>query len=323
MAKKILENIAELKLRNEFANKEQLSLRLYSLELLLNDFGHSYIKDQEISRYIPIALVACIESFFRATYSEIIDYGEPYLGNINKLNKSKINIDYDMVNAIKDKKLTIGELVSYTISCNNISDIDNSLSKLLDIDFWYELKGFETDSIFEEVNLVNCKFRQDYERIKSSIARLFKLRHIFAHEFGTSVKVDKDTVNILFSDTKIFLENVREFIWFKLYPDMPETQSDMNNYEYKLLEQYDEILKEYVEKIMAQGSSGVLDFDKSLFKNSIIQWNAYRESEAKYKASAVEGGSMQPMVYASSMAKATKRKIKELEEDFPDLFQDI
>lgn len=43
-------------------------------------------------------------------------------------------------------------------------------------------------------------------------------------------------------------------------------------------------------------------------------WIAFRDAECKYQASSVEGGSMQPMVYANCLQSLTEDRIKQLEQ---------
>ena len=43
-------------------------------------------------------------------------------------------------------------------------------------------------------------------------------------------------------------------------------------------------------------------------------WIVFRDAECKYQAQAVEGGSMQPMVYANCMQSLTEDRIKQLQQ---------
>lgn len=320
MARDAIKEIMDLKSRNEFADSHQVYLRLYSLqELLKSNAGNDHISE-EVFKYIPIALVACMEGLFRSLYAEIIDYGEPYSNNVEKFNNSNKKFDYSIVNAIQSKKLTIGEFISHTLSCNNISDIDNNISILLGIKFLHELNNFETKSIFDQQKLINNSFKSNANEILKSVVTVFELRHIFCHEFGTKVEVNEDFIQELFSNTKIFLENTTDFIQSKLYPDAPETQIDMNIHAHNEFDKIDIKLEGYISKLINKDFTDMLDFDKDLFKESILKWKEYRESEAKYKSSVVEGGSMQPMIYSMNMHTTTLRKIKELEEEYPELF---
>ena len=321
MARDAIKEIMDLKSRNEFADSHQVYLRLYSLqELLKNNTGNGHISE-EVFKYIPIALVACMEGLFRSLYAEIIDYGEPYSNNVEKFNNSNKKFDYSIVNAIQSKKLTIGEFISHTLSCNNISDIDNNISILLGIKFLHELNDFETQSVLNEQVVINSNFKNNANNILKSVVTVFELRHIFCHEFGTKVEINEDSIQELFSNTKIFLENTTDFIHFKLYPDAPETQNDMNIHAHNEFDKLDIKLENYISKLRDKDFTDMLDFDKNLFKESILKWKEYRKSEAKYKSSVVEGGSMQPMIYSMSMHTTTLRKIKELEEEYPELFQ--
>ena len=117
------------------------------------------------------------------------------------------------------------------------------------------------------------------------------------------------------------MENTTDFIRSKLYPDAPETQIDMNIHAHNEFDKLEIKLETYIYELRNKDFNDMLDFDKDLFKESILEWKKYRESEAKYKSSVVEGGSIQPMIYSMSMHTTTLRKIKELEEDYPELFQ--
>ena len=88
MARDAIKEIMELKSRNEFADKHQFYLRLYSLQELLKNNSNKGHLSEEVFKYIPIALVACMEGLFRSLYAEIIDYGEPYSNNVEKFNNS-------------------------------------------------------------------------------------------------------------------------------------------------------------------------------------------------------------------------------------------
>lgn len=320
MARDTIKEIMELKSRNEFADSHQVHLRLYSLQELLKSSTGNGRTNEEVLRYIPIALVACMEGLFRSLYAEIIDYGEPYSKNVEKFNSSNRKFDYNIINAIQSKKLTIGEFISHTLSCNNISDIDNNISILLETKFLHELKNFETQSNFDEQKTISSTFKNDSKNILKSVVKVFELRHIFCHEFGTKVQVDQDIIQELFSNTKIFLENATDFIYSKLYPNAPETQTDMNIDAHNEFDKIDAKLEVYISKLKDEDFTDMLDFDKGAFEESMIKWKQYRVSEAIYKSSVVEGGSMQPMIYSMSMYTTTLRKIKELEEDYPELF---
>ncbi len=319
MRRDIVNEITDLKGRNEFSERYSFILRFYALEVLLKSVKESMIINQETLKYIPIALVACFEGFFRATYAEIIDKGEPYSSNLENFNKN-IKLDFSIFNAIQGKKLSIGEFISHALPCNRLNDIDKNMSTLLGLDFFYELENFTSDSIFADSQEISEKFKNNYDDIKRSITRVFELRHIFCHEFGIKIEADKEEIEILFEDSRTFLEHVNEFVWHILCPNSPETQTDMNQNSADYYANLDRKLTEYIDKIKNHEFFDGENFDKSLLDKSISKWKEYREITAQMYASVVDGGSMYPMMYTDGLALITQRKLSELEEDYAEVF---
>ena len=53
-----------------------------------------------------------------------------------------------------------------------------------------------------------------------------------------------------------------------------------------------------------------------MFDKTIEQWKIYRKTKAELDASVVEGGTMYPLFYASSLTATTKEKIESLKNEF-------
>src|SRR5690606_8779661 len=105
--------------------------------------------NKELLKYIPIATVACFEAFFRSVYKELIDFGKPFSDNVVKFNQSQnVKFDFEIVNAIQTKTVTVGEFISHILQCNNFEDINKNLSLLCGIDFADHIKKFKRESIF-------------------------------------------------------------------------------------------------------------------------------------------------------------------------------
>ena len=113
----LVQEIIETRERNKAgAAKGELYIRLIALE---RAFENRATTNEELIRYFPIALVACIESYFRTTIKELIDSGDPYVNNAGKL-AEKLKFDYDIVKAFQGKKISLGEFVSHMVSINNL-----------------------------------------------------------------------------------------------------------------------------------------------------------------------------------------------------------
>ena len=319
MKRDLINEITAIKSRSEFNFRHEYSSRLNDIEYAFQenlDYNGDYNK--ELLKYIPIATVACFEAFFRSVYKELIDFGKPFRDNVVKFNQSQnVRFDFDIVNAIQTKTVTLGEFISHMLPCNNFEDINKNISLLCSIDFADQIKKFKRESIFEHVNQNSKKFIDNGGQIISDIKRIFELRHIFCHEFATNIPIDKDEILRYFNNAKIFLNQTSDFIWDLIYPNAQETQADMNNYASEQFDQADNELTELISTIKeASKGHSYMTLNIDLLDESIRQWKKYREIKAKLDASVVEGGSMYPSIYASSLTTTIKEKIESLKNEY-------
>lgn len=108
----VIEEIAQVRGRRRFGSAiAELPFRLFSLERAFKEHDKS---NSELTRYFPVALVACIEGYFRPAIKEVIDAGEPYLTNAERP-ASSLKLDFTVVRAIHGKAVAVGELVAHSI----------------------------------------------------------------------------------------------------------------------------------------------------------------------------------------------------------------
>lgn len=319
MKRDLINEIAEIKSRSEFNSRHDFSNRLQEIENAFNE--SNFLKDglsKELLKYIPISTIACFEAFFRSVYKELIDHGKPYSENAIKFNQSKnVKFDFDIINAIQTKVVTIGDFISHILPCNNLDDINLNLSVLLNDDFLKTIKQFNKESIFEEFNETTKHFTENYAQIIVDVKRNFELRHIFCHEFATNVIVDKDEILRCFTSAKIFLNHINHFIWNLIYPNAPETQSGMNTEIIETFEKSELELEELILEIKEISKNNeLLELNFDLFDECIIQWKKYREIKSELEAFYVIGGSMHPTIYFASMLQTTKEKIESLTNEY-------
>lgn len=319
MKRNLINEITAIKSRSEFNSRLDYSSRLNDIEYAFQenlDYNGDFNK--ELLKYIPIATVACFEAFFRSVYKELIDFGKPFSDNVIKFNQAQnVKFDFDIINAIQTKTVTVGEFISHILPCNNFDDINKNLSLLCGIDFADQIKKFKRDSIFEHVNDNSKQFIDNGDQIISDIKRTFELRHIFCHEFATNLRIDKDEILRCFNNAKIFLNQTNDFIWDLIYPNAPETQTDMNIQASDEFEKFENHLSVLISTIKeAKNENSDFDLNIALFEKTIEQWKIYRKTKAELDASVVEGGSMYPTIYASSLATTTKEKIESLKNEY-------
>lgn len=319
MKRNLINEITAIKSRSEFNSRHDFSSRLNDIEYAFRenlDYNGDFNK--ELLKYIPIATVACFEAFFRSVYKELVDFGKPFSDNVIKFNQSQnVKFDFDIVNAIQTKTVTVGEFISHILPCNNFDDINKNLSVLSGLDFTDEIKKFKRDSIFEHVNDNSKQFIDNADQIIADIKRTFELRHIFCHEFATNLRIDKDEILRCFNNAKIFLNQTNDFIWYLIYPDSPETQADMNIHASEQFAKADNELTELIVTIKeASKEHSYMELNIDLLDETIREWKKYRDKKAEFDASVVEGGTMYPSIYAGSLTTTTKEKIESLKNEY-------
>jgi hypothetical protein len=319
MKRNLINEITAIKSRSEYNSRHDYCSRLDDIEYAFQEnLNYNGVLNKELLKYIPIATVACFEAFFRSVYKELIDFGKPFSDNVVKFNQAQnVKFDFDIVNAIQTKMVTVGEFVSHILPCNNFEDINKNLSLLCDIKFADQIKKFYRESIFDHVNDVSKQFIENSDQIIADIKRTFELRHIYCHEFATSLPIDKDEILRCFNNAKLFLNHTNDFVWYLMYPNAAETQTDMNIQASDEFECYENDLLILISTIKeAKKENSILDLNIKLFDKSIEQWKTYRETKAELDASVVEGGTMYPLLYACSLTSTTKEKIESLKNEF-------
>jgi hypothetical protein len=129
--------------------------------------------------------------------------------------------------------------------------------------------------------------------------------------------VDQDEIFRCYNSCKIFLDQTNNFIWHLLYPNAPQTQSEIN---FQAMDDFEKSENDLSELILTikKAKTDNLDFDINviLFDKTIEQWKNYRKSKAELDSSFVEGGSMYTLLYNSSLTETTKEKIESLKNEF-------
>ncbi|MEZ0541244.1 lysozyme inhibitor LprI family protein [Fibrella arboris] len=319
MKRNLIDEITELKARSEFGPFYGYFIRLDKIENAM-DVSLTEINylNEELLKYIPIATIACFEAFFRSVYSELIDFGKPFNENAIKFNQSKnVKFDFDIINAINSKSITIGEFIAHILPCNSFDDINSNITTLIGSDFVNGIKSFQDKNPFDFEE--DMYFRNNSGKIIADIKRSFELRHIFCHEYGNDTLVDEQEIKACFNSAKLFLRQTSSFISYQMYPNALFTQAEMNQNSYDEFGKINEELMELVENIkkacIKYSENGM---NNRKFNSVISVWKKYRKSKAEFDASFYKGGSIQPLIFSSSQSETTKLMIENLKNEFKD-----
>ena len=143
---------------------------------------------QEISRYIPIGLVSCLEGYFRVVYADLLDFGSPYKENASKL-ETKFSFNIETIFALERSSVSSGEFVAHMLQTSSLDDINNIMSILTGENF---LAQFKKEFANYQKNQIQLSlFPMDDEDLAGQVIidvkRLFELRHRYAHEIDPPI----------------------------------------------------------------------------------------------------------------------------------------
>jgi len=288
-------------------------LRLLDIKYMITNNNDNY---SEIYRYCPVGLVACIESYFREVVKELIDSGNPYFERASQLNIEKY--DFNIVSAIQGQIVTLGDIISHLISINNINDINKTMCKLLDEDFFKVLKNVEEHYPWKSrSSRSNKRVISDINVIINDLKKIFEIRHIICHEFAFQIKISKEEAISFIDSVELFLSATNFLITEILFKEIPDTQYERNIY---FNEKYKTANKQ-MEKLLDDAKS-IFDQERlSNFKKLQSVWESYRDNDAKFVADYYKGGTIQPQVLSQRLLYLTEKRTIEIKRIF-EIFND-
>lgn len=283
----------------------ELPLRLFALEqaFKVHDKAQS-----ELTRYFPVALIACVEGYFRMAIKDLIDVGDPFLTNAEKP-ASSLKLDFSVLRAVHGKTVTVGELVAHGVALSRLEHIESALTSLLGGGFLQSLRA-TTDRWAHEVRGEPSKpILSNPDEVFAGVARTFELRHIICHEIASAYEIEADEVTRCLESCVAFLRAADEFISETLHPGAPLTQTDMNIAAGNSLSEMQKGLTEAVATIRKRlDAVELIAFDESQAK-----WEAYCDAWVSFVAGErASSGSMWPMIHAGEAEAVVMRRLNEV-----------
>ncbi|HTB52340.1 MAG TPA: hypothetical protein VK718_06155 [Ferruginibacter sp.] len=295
------EEIKKLQERGEFNGSIFYYQRFHDLKSII-----SFTKEQEgrdfdeLYRYIPIASVACIESFYRATIKSLIDKGGIYFDNLEKLiAKTDLKFDFEILSNLQKQQFTLGELVSHILPCNNLNDLKNNISILIGEDFLTAISNHRPVFFGESYDEDFLKFKNNYDPIIRSIIKTFELRHIFCHESARRISINRQEILDDFENVELFLNNSSNFINLLIDANWGLTTHDKVDLLVKELKIKEDSVNEKIKSIREERSSDinndiyieqledrerlVREFQER-FDNTTLLWKEFIDAKAYLKS---------------------------------------
>ncbi|MDU0460330.1 MAG: lysozyme inhibitor LprI family protein [Geobacteraceae bacterium] len=303
----LVREIIEVRERNRSGHAQgELWSRITALERVYDEFDKDNI---ELLKYFPIALVGCVESYFRLIIKEIIDAGEDYVGAASKL-VEKGKIDFELIKAFHGQKISLGEFVSHIIRISSLNQIDSVMSTLLSTQYLDKLATVYDRNLVETHGKLKDPIIYNKDVIYSDVTRTFELRHIYCHELASREKPDYNEIDSCFFSSLFFMKAADEYHHQLLYPGPIMGQQQMNH---AVAEHYGEVRKD-LDEIHLKVSTFL---SKKRYKEFISihkSWEKYRDKEAKFNADVYRGGTLWSYIYSRTATEITNKRIKEAKE---------
>jgi hypothetical protein len=302
----IIQEIVEVRQRRRIGSAMwELPMRLMVLERAFEKHDKA---ESELTRYFPVALIACVEGYFRMAIKDVIDTGEPYLSNAEKP-ASSLKLDFSVLKAVHGKAITVGELVTHGIQLSRLEHIDTALSGLLNKKFLDSLRTTTDRFAYEVKGEPATPILSKPDEVFADVARTFKLRHIICHEIASAYEIEFEEVARCFESCVAFLRAADEFISETIHPGAPLTQTDMNIAAGKSLSEKQERLAEAIEALRSRlDEAEIAAFDESQAK-----WQLYCDAWAHFVAGErAHGGTIWPLIYTGVAEEVVERRIEEV-----------
>jgi hypothetical protein len=210
----------------------------------------------ELLKYIPVGLVATIESFFTGVISQLIDFSPIYLERVSRLKKTIQFNNIDYMIAIHKKRVSVGEFVSHQLKINNLNNVLNHINAFIESEpppdpdnnsnydpkkqkFWKSLKEV-THRESGELILKNP------DTALQNIGEMFTIRHCIAHEMDFYIHSKLSEIEEGLKNTLDFINATGEFV--AKIMDIPVTLREKLQYSKTKLERLEAELGSLTQK---------------------------------------------------------------------------
>lgn len=275
----IANEILNLKTRKEFESYNKIHIKLDKIQdcIVALDLQHG-TEREELIKYIPVSLVATMESFFRSTVSKLIRTDTKYLENSRTLFETKF--DFEDITRLQKREFSIGELLAHQLSFSKYDYILNHFGKILNVNFKEELIKYNVKSFYSGYEGPHPKdYCANYQKITQDLFKVFELRHIICHEMSTKLNLTVLEIEQLFKSVRAFIYQVYNYTYAILYPESLLSNEELHN---KTLTNFKQALSKLDEtvKLIEQNPHNIFDMpiDFSMFKLSQEHWRSYAET---------------------------------------------
>lgn len=271
----------------------EAAVRLHNLTSSLSRFHPS--GDDEVLRHFPVAVIAVLETHFKATVQAIVDTGSPYLERGLALTKDRLRSVSEIFPILHRRTVTVGDLVAHQLPFNSIGSTEDALSSLLDENF-KSLISSARDPYQVRNDLDSPPIVESVDDLWRGLAETFERRHILAHEAASNYIVTYDHAKSAVECATIFTAAVDAVLWSTIWKDEPLTQYEMNvNAQNRYLETRKRFACSLRQALRIAKDHGKLRAFRRLHRN----WRNYANGTTKLEEDVFAMGSIRPLIAAT------------------------
>jgi uncharacterized protein YecT (DUF1311 family) len=282
----------------------------------IGQVGHlKYLLDhpdaKEFVAYFPVVGVACIEVQIRGAIAQMVDEGSAYAKNAKELVKDQ-KFDFEVLNALEGREITLGELLAHVVPINHLQDCDRVMSAVVGASYLEGLKHTRDRWAVEIEGKPDLPMIADPSQVFTDIDELFTIRHRCAHEVprGASEFLDISTARRLIGSLVLFCDATFAFVHELLFPGAPLRQIDMTIYAGKKASVAQAEVMELYQKALSLAS----EEGRAFLVASQDAWLKFQSETAALHGSRYAGGSMRPMIEYQAAADLARKRVDELRE---------
>ncbi len=261
---------------------------------------------------LPARIVTFIEVFCRYWVQKLVDHGPPYVDRAVDLN-ANVKYDHALVRSLQGQAISLGFLISHSISLSHIGSIDGAFSTLLDVRFFDWLSKVRQRILMEHDDDEGTPIITDLDKLKRHLFRVFEVRHILVHEFPAKPPFEIEEIRQMIDAADDFIKAADEGFTQLLYGLYPITQHAMNQAAQAEREAVERELDRLVNDIAKRSENDAIC-------NVQKEWRVFAEAEANRKADAFARGSIYPLIYHTAFKELASDRLRQvktsLEEDF-------
>lgn len=278
----------------------------YDIETLAKQWQDGIGPLHEAPDFIPIRLVTMLEVFTRTWIATLVDAGEPYVQRAGELVGGSLKFDFGVVRALAGKQVSVGELVSHSVSINQLADLEKVFTTLIGTKVFPAIAPLP-DRWASEVDGIWDPIIPDVEDVRRQLAALFAARHIVVHELPSGTPYLIDDISGFITATRNFVHAVDQYLDTMLNGNFPLQQQPMNAEAWRRANEHDTALKTWIESQDTLNAS-------PLFIQAQELWSTFRDVQSGYVGGYDQEwpGTIAPLLQATEYQRMTTARMEEI-----------